>query len=49
MFDDPYAEWEEYIKLNPWTEEDIKFWIGNEHYQPWKDVAQFFKDIDNAK
>ena len=40
---DCYAEAEEYARLNPWTEEDIAFWTGTSTYQPWKDVAAFFK------
>ena len=30
-----------------WDKEDVKFWTGTKYYQPWKDVAAFFRD--NAK
>lgn len=27
-----------------WGPEDEAFWTGTERYQPWKDVASFFRD-----
>jgi hypothetical protein len=48
MVSDPYEELEEYKKLNPWTAEDIAFWTGTPTYQPWKDVAAFFRDTNQG-
>lgn len=31
------------IPDSKWTAEDAAFWTGTKHYQPWKDVAAFFK------
>lgn len=31
------------VPIAPWTQEDITFWTGTKTYQPWKDVAAFFK------
>ena len=46
MSGDPYAELEEYCRLNPWTAEDVAFWTGTATYQPWKDVAAYFKGTE---
>jgi D-ribose pyranose/furanose isomerase RbsD len=27
-----------------WSAEDVAFWTGTPHYQPWKDVAAFFRE-----
>jgi hypothetical protein len=32
------------VPVDPWTTEDIAFWTGSPRYQPWKDVAQFFRN-----
>ena len=29
--------------IDPWTAEDVRFWTGTATYQPWKDVAAFFR------
>lgn len=34
------------VPTEPWTAEDVKFWTGTKRYQPWKDVAAFFKPDD---
>lgn len=34
------------VPIAPWTQEDITFWTGTKTYQPWKDVAAFFKKED---
>ena len=31
------------IPVGPWTAEDVAFWTGTPRYQPWKDVAAFFR------
>lgn len=36
------------IPTEPWTAEDVAFWSGSARYQPWKDVAAFFKELANA-
>lgn len=28
----------------PWSAETVAFWTGTVHYQPWKDVAAFFRE-----
>jgi hypothetical protein len=30
-----------------WGEDDIAFWTGTARYQPWKDVAAFFRQSCN--
>ena len=32
------------IPCDPWTAEDVAFWTGTATYQPWRDVAAFFKE-----
>lgn len=33
-----------------WGPEDVRFWTGTVRYQPWKDVAGFFrKDIEESE
>lgn len=34
---------EELLNIHRWGEEDSAFWTGTIHYQPWKDVAAFFR------
>ena len=31
------------VPTEPWSAEDIAFWTGTPRYQPWKDVAAFFR------
>jgi hypothetical protein len=31
-----------------WGPEDVAFWTGTDRYQPWKDVAVFFRVKDTA-
>jgi len=31
------------LPIGPWGEIEVAFWIGTARYQPWKDVAAFFK------
>jgi len=33
------------VPLGLWTEYDIWFWTGTPSYQPWKDVATFFREV----
>lgn len=33
---------------DPWTAEDVAFWTGSRTYQPWKDVAAFFRETERA-
>ena len=33
------------VPTDPWTAEDVRFWTGTATYQPWKDVAAFFREI----
>lgn len=35
------------VPCDPWTAEDIAFWTGTRRYEPWKDVAAFFKTRNN--
>lgn len=37
------------IPIGPWGAEEIAFWTGTERYQPWKDVAAFFRSGLNAR
>jgi hypothetical protein len=32
------------VPTSPWTAADAAHWTGTERYQPWKDVAAFFKN-----
>lgn len=32
------------VPCGPWTAEDAAFWTGTARYQPWRDVAAFFRD-----
>lgn len=32
-----------------WGSEDAAFWTGTERYQPWKDVASFFRMQDQTR
>jgi len=32
------------VPTDPLTADDIAFWTGSPHYQPWKDVTDFFRD-----
>lgn len=31
------------VPVDVWGPDDVAFWTGTERYQPWKDVAAFFK------
>jgi hypothetical protein len=31
------------VPTGPWGEAEIVFWSGTKRYQPWKDVAAFFR------
>jgi len=33
------------VPTQRWTAEDTAFWTGTPHYQPWKDVAAFFRSV----
>jgi hypothetical protein len=38
------------VPCDPWTAEDVRFWNGTKSYQPWKDVAAFFRgDVTDAE
>jgi len=32
------------VPIGPWGAEEVAFWTGTAHYQPWKDVAAFFRE-----
>lgn len=34
--------------LDAWGPEDVAFWTGTCRYQPWKDVAAFFRVQDQT-
>ncbi len=34
---------EEFIAVYPWGPEEVDFWTGTTRYQPWCDVADFFR------
>lgn len=36
------------VPIGPWGAEEVAFWTGTERYQPWKDVAAFFRVKDPA-
>ena len=33
------------VPTEPWTAEDVRFWTATKTYQPWKDVAAFFRAL----
>jgi len=38
------------VPTGPWGAEEVAFWTGTPRYQPWKDVAAFFREppsLDN--
>jgi hypothetical protein len=37
------------VPTEPWTAEDVAFWTGTARYQPWKDIAAFFRGVARAK
>ncbi len=32
------------VPIGPWADEEIAFWSGTKRYQPWKDIAGFFRE-----
>lgn len=34
------------VPSDPWTAEDVAFWSGSPTYQPWKDVAAYFRGTE---
>ena len=36
------------VPIDRWTDEDVAFWTGSPTYQPWKDVADFFRENVNV-
>jgi hypothetical protein len=32
------------VPIGPWGAEEVAYWTGTPRYQPWKDVAAFFRE-----
>jgi len=35
------------VPIDPWTKADAAYWTATARYQPWKDVAAFFRESNS--